>query len=170
MAGIEHGTTALRREIEWILRQIVLSRCLLRCRPGNVEGGNVIDGMRPGVRSKEGKAVAEALSQTGFQSVVAGIRDAGDLTKGTVDAIIGLRQRASGIEAPLIHVARGGNRTRVCHCTARASRVQAGDVDRRIPFDEERKSHTGRAYVADLQEPVRAKRPLDIQIPILRVW
>src|ERR1035441_6089535 len=132
MAGIEHGTTALRREIEWILRQIVLSRCLLRCRPGNVEGGNVIDGMRPCVRGEEGKSVAEALSQTGFQSVVAGVRDAGDFTNGTVDAVIGLRQRASGIEAPLIRVARGGNRTRVCHCTARASRVQADRKSTRL--------------------------------------
>ena len=37
MAGIEHRPAALRREIEGILRQVVLSGCLLRGRPRNVE-------------------------------------------------------------------------------------------------------------------------------------
>src|SRR6202521_3220619 len=49
VAGIEHGPAALRREIEWILRQIIFSGHWLRCRARDVKGRNVIDGMRPGV-------------------------------------------------------------------------------------------------------------------------
>src|ERR1700675_1803217 len=62
MAGIEHGPAAFRREIEWILRQIIFSGHWLRCRARDVERGNVIDGMRPGIRSEERKSVTETLS------------------------------------------------------------------------------------------------------------
>src|ERR1700719_3606912 len=104
MAGVEHGPAAFRREIKWILRQIIFSRHRLRCRAGDVEGGNVIDGVRPGIRSEERKSVTETLSQAGFQSVIAGIRDAGDLADRTVNTIVRLCQRASGIETPLVYV------------------------------------------------------------------
>src|ERR1700686_4114957 len=49
MARIEHGPAAFRREVEWVLRQIIFARHWLRCRAGDVKGRNVVDGMRPGV-------------------------------------------------------------------------------------------------------------------------
>ena len=143
MAGIEHGPAALRRKIERILRQIVFSRYGLRCRAGNVEGRNVIDGMRPGVGRQERESVTEALAQAGFQGVVAGVRDAGDFTDRAVDAIIRLRQSASGIETPLVHVVFGGKRIAAC--------VDAGNKHGRIPFNESRQPHTGGADVPNLK-------------------
>ena len=58
MAGIEHGAAAIRREIKWILRKVIFSGDRLRRRAGNVEGRNVINGVRPSIGRKEGQAVA----------------------------------------------------------------------------------------------------------------
>ena len=91
MVGIEHGSAALRRKIKGILRQIIFSGNWLRRRPRNVEGRNIIDGVRPRVGREERQAVVEAFSQAGFKGVIAGVRDAGDFTDRTVDAIVGVR-------------------------------------------------------------------------------
>ena len=96
--------------------------------------------------------MTEALAQAGFERVVVGIRNAGDLADGAVNATAGrIGQRASGIEAPLVHVIFGGNRTRVCHRAAGAGRVHTGNVNRRIPFNESRQLHPCRTNVTDLQ-------------------
>src|SRR6202047_5430112 len=79
MAGIEHGPAAFRSEIKRLRAKFISSRHWLRCRARDVERGNVVDGVRPGIGSEERKSVTETLSQAGFQSVIAGIRDAGDL-------------------------------------------------------------------------------------------
>ena len=85
----------------------------------------------------------------------------GDFADRTVNAIIRLRQRASGIESALVYIVFGGYRV--------AAGVDAGDKDGWIPFNESRQSDAGGAHVSDLKEPVRAERALDIQIPILRI-
>ena len=86
--GIEHRPAALGRQIKRILRQVIFSGDGLRSRASNVEGRNIVDGVRPRVGCQERKAVAEALSQAGFQRVIAGIRDAGDLTDRAINAIV----------------------------------------------------------------------------------
>ena len=93
IVGIEHGPAAFGGEIKWILRQVIFSGDGLRRRAGNVERRNVIDGVRPRIGREERQAVAEALAQTGFQSVIAGICDAGDLTDRAVDAIVRVSPR-----------------------------------------------------------------------------
>src|SRR5271155_1412232 len=134
MAGVEHGGAALGREIERVLRQIVFSRDRLRRRASDVEGGNVVDGMRPSVGCEERQSVAETLAQAGFESVVTGVRDTRDLSDRTVNTVIGLRQRASGIKAALIYVVLGGF---------------AGNINSWIAFDESRQSHAGCADISD---------------------
>src|ERR1700686_1780001 len=106
--------------------------------------------MRPCIRSQERKSVTETFSQARFQSVIAGIRDTGDLADRTVDATTGwVWQRASGIETPLIRVARGGNRTRLGRRrTAWAGSVHAGDVIPRIPFNEGWQPPAGGTHVS----------------------
>src|SRR5208283_3111589 len=157
IVGIEHRPAALGREIEWILRQIVFSGDRLRSRAGNVEGRNVIDGVRPRVGRKEGQAVAEALAQTGFQSVVAGVRDAGDFTDRTISAItVRIRQRTSRIETTVVHIVFGGNRARGRRRTTSARVIgdRAGDKDWRIALNESRQPHAGGTNVPDLEEQV----------------
>src|SRR6202140_4393908 len=114
--------------------------------------------------------MVEAFAQAGFQSVVAGVRDARDLTDRSVDAIIWIGQRASRIQAPLVYVIFGGYGTRFCRRrTAGATSVDAWNIDRRISFNESRQSYACGADVAGLKQPVRAERTLNIQVPIVRV-
>jgi hypothetical protein len=166
---IEHGPAALGSEIKRILREIIFSGDELRSGAGDIKRRNVIDGVRPSIRGKERKPVTEAFSQARFQGVIAGVRDAGNFTDRGVDAIVRVHQSASRIEAPLVHVIFGGNRTWARHRTASAGRVDARDKDWRIAFNESRQPDSGGAHVSDLKEPVRADRVLNIQIPILGV-
>ena len=80
VARVEHRAAAFRRKIKGILCQVVLAGHGLRCRAGDVERGNIIDRVRPGIGSEEREAVAESLPQTGFERVVRRIcntRDSG---------------------------------------------------------------------------------------------
>src|SRR5450755_4604586 len=99
--------------------------------------------MRPGIRGEERKSVTESLSQAGLEGVVAGVRDAGDLADRTVNATFRrVGQRASRIETTLIRIARGRQRTWPGRRrTALAGIIHAGDIGRRIPFNESRESH-----------------------------
>ena len=53
MARIEHREPALRRQVEGVLRQVVLARDRFRGRAGHVERRRVIDGFRPRVGREE---------------------------------------------------------------------------------------------------------------------
>ena len=58
--------------------------------------------------------MTETLLQAGLQSVVGGIRNACDQTGGGINATAGrIGQRASGMDPPLVRVARSGDRVAV---------------------------------------------------------
>ena len=92
---VEHRPAAFRRKVKRVLCQVILSGHGLRCRAGDVEGGNIIDRVGQRIGSKEREAVAEPLPQAGFERVVGRICDSGDQTGRGIDAAIRLRQGAS---------------------------------------------------------------------------
>src|SRR5580693_5013874 len=53
VARIEHGPAAFRREIKRVLCQVVLSRDALRSGASDIEGRNIVDGLRQSVGSQE---------------------------------------------------------------------------------------------------------------------
>ena len=133
---VKHRAPAFRSQIKRILRQVVFSRHLLRCRPRNVERRDVVDRLRVRVRREKRHPVAEALAQARFQSVVDGIRDASDLAHGCIDAVVRSRQRAARVQPALVDVV-----------DCRLTRM----VNSRISFDQSRQMCAARSHVAGLQ-------------------
>ena len=155
-ASVKHRPAALGCEVERILRQVILSGDGLGGGARDVDRGDVVDRFRMRIRGQEREAVAETLAETGFQGVIVRIRDAGDLAHGCVGANVRRwrGQAAPGIEPSLVDIV-------YCGLTRK--------VNRWIPFDEARQPDAVGAYVSDLEQPVGAERPLDVDVPVLRV-
>ena len=94
--------------------------------------------------------MTEALTQACLQSVVGRVCDAGDEPGRRVDtAARRIGQSATGIQPPLIGIARRRNRL--------TAAVNARNVDRGIAFDEARQFGALGADIADLKQQVGTK-------------
>ena len=99
--------------------------------------------------------MAESFAQAGFQGVIGGVCDAGNQAGRSIGAFARrIGERASGIQAALVNI-----------IFARLS----GNKDCGIALDEAWQMGPFGSHVADFKQDVRAKRSLDVQVPVLRI-